>query len=176
MFDIRKKLLTKEEAKLLVREIKKTPNISGYSIWEWIDCQNVFIAVDHEGQILGASLNDDFGADWTEIAVLFVLEKHRENGICRALYNISCEDIINRKRNVLIMSREPIVSEMIRKSNLDVLPTLNNLPESYRQHQLKLTLYYKFRYFMNLYRNFEILRKRLTYGKNTSLIYGLKLA
>ncbi|MBS3030421.1 MAG: hypothetical protein HCA26_26560 [Dolichospermum sp. DET66] len=57
MFEISKRKVTKAEAELLVREIKLTPNIMGYSLTEWMSAEYIIVAEDENGNMGGACLN-----------------------------------------------------------------------------------------------------------------------
>ena len=170
-----KRKLNGKEAKLLVTAIKNSPDISGYTVREWVNCSNVFVAEDREGKTLGACMNDDFAKGWTEIAVLFVFEQHRERGIGRAFLNLSLEDARKRNKNVMMLSRNDIVTRMMLESGLKIISNRAELPGYLKKHKLTLTLYYDTRWLMNFYRIFEIIRKKVAFGVRQPFIYGFKM-
>ncbi|MGL4499110.1 MAG: GNAT family N-acetyltransferase, partial [Planktothrix sp.] len=77
MVKIIERNVTPDEAELLVKEIQGTPYIVGYSRKEWLQAENIRIAEDDNGHLMGVSLNSDFGQNWTKIAVLYVREDYR---------------------------------------------------------------------------------------------------
>ncbi len=174
-FNIRKRPLTQQEARVIVRAIKRTSNITGYTVREWTNSKHLFVAENPKGEILGACLTLDFSKEWTEIAVLFVLKEHRRNGIGQALFLTSYIDTLKRKKNVLIMSKNKTVVSMMREVGLDIFSTLKNLPTPYRKHQLTLGLLYNIVWIANLYRIKEIIRKAIVYASKEPFVYGLKL-
>jgi len=174
-YKIIKRKLNENEIALMVAEIKKTPHISAYSKLEWKNCQNLFVAQNDEGEMLGACLNDDFQKSWTEIAALFVLENYRGVGIGKELFKMSLIDIIARKRNVLAMSNNPFVVKMMKEYRLETFDSLENLPDPYRQHSFILNSFYEIRWFLNWYRITEIIRKKFVFGAKAKFTYGLKI-
>lgn len=174
-YRIIKRKLSIGEISILIAEIKKTPNISAYNKLEWQNCKNLFVAEDHNGNMLGACLNDDFSKKWTEIAALFVLEKYRGQGIGKELFEVSLKDIINRKRNILAMSNNPFVVKMMQKQGLETFESLNNLPTPYRKHSFTLNWFYEIRWLLNWYRITEIVRKKFVFGPKPKFTYGLKI-
>ncbi|MGL4502064.1 MAG: GNAT family N-acetyltransferase, partial [Planktothrix sp.] len=77
MVKIIQRTVTPDEAELLVKEIQGTAYIVGYSRQEWLQAENIRIAEDDNGHLMGVSLNSDFGQNWTKIAVLYVREDYR---------------------------------------------------------------------------------------------------
>lgn len=173
-FEVIQRPLTKQEAKLLVQEVRKMPNITGYTVKEWLTCKHVFVAIDHEGQLLGACMNDDFASEWTEIAVLIVLEGFRRRRIGRAFLEISIQNIQDRKRNMMIISREPNVLRMMKEFQFDLYTSLSKVDGPYKQHKFILSVYYQLRSMMSVYRFLEVRRKKIIYGIKEPFIYGLR--
>lgn len=176
MYDVLKQRLSPEEASILVKAIQKTPHISGYSQQKWLRSEHVIVAKDERGNIMGACLEDDFGASWTEIAVIFVLPEHRGKGIGRQFFEMACADILERGRNIIIMSSEVGIRKVIEESDLDTFDSLEDLDEAYHPHYFTLTTYYTIRYHLSMYRNWERLRKRRVFEKKAPYLYGLKLS
>ncbi|MGD2086574.1 MAG: GNAT family N-acetyltransferase [Candidatus Aminicenantes bacterium] len=174
-FSIVKRPLKKEESRLLVEKIKYTPNISGYTAREWRRCKHVFVAENSRGGLLGACMNDDFARKWTEIAVLFVLEEYRGKGIGNAFLRLSLKDLSRRHRNILMISRNPLVTQMMKKAGFEIFPRMANLPGLDKKTQFILTWYYQTRWLMNGYRIYEILRKKIKFKPNAPVAYGFKL-
>lgn len=174
--NIVKRHLDEEEAKLLVNEIKYTPYISGYSDQEWLSCPHVFVAENSQGELVGACLNDDFYPDWSEIAALFVLRKHRNKGIGKDLFEASYQDGYRRNKNIFVISSNPLIVKMLKKYNFVISNDVNGLYNNpYNKYYFILNYFYKIRWFMNLYRIQEFYRKRIFYPVKIKSIYGLKI-
>lgn len=173
-FEVIKRPLTSQEAEILVQEVRKTPNITGYTVKEWLQCQHVFVAVGPDGQMLGACMNDDFAREWTEIAVLIVLEPFRQRGIGRGFIEASLRNLQQRRRNVLIISREPNVLRMMKEFRFDLYPSLLRVDGPYKKHKFTLGVYYPLRAMMSFYRWYEVRRKKSVFGNQASFTYGLK--
>ena len=69
MVKIIQRNVTPDEANLLVKEIQGTPYIVGYTFSEWMQAENIRIAEDDNGHLMGVSLNSDFAQNCTKIAV-----------------------------------------------------------------------------------------------------------
>ena len=105
------------EAKKMIDKIKTTPNIVGYTIKEWLNCEHIIVAEDEGGQLLGACLNYDFAESWTKIAALYVFEEFRGRGIGKALFYESFNDAMKRHKNVYTISRNPTIIKMMKEVN-----------------------------------------------------------
>jgi len=174
-YSIIKRKLKDTEIKILVQEIKNTPNISAYSKLEWQNCENLFVAENADGQMIGACLNDDFFSKWTEIAALFVLEEYRNLGIGKKLFIKSLEDSIDRRRNILVMSGNPFVVKMMKEQGLTIFNSLKKLPRPFNKYAVVLNYFYEIRWFLNWYRIVEIIRKKLIFRSKSKYTYGLML-
>ena len=169
-----KRPLKRREAVLLKKDIKKTADITGYTVNEWM-ARPVWAAQNESGVLLGACLHDDIPQGWTEIAVVFVREEYRGQGIGQALLNASYQDILHRRRHILIIFREPHMARMVSQRDFAVFSKLSELPEPYKQYQFTLKVVYKLWWLSSFYRLAEIFRKRLVFGAQDSFHYGLKL-
>ena len=174
-YKIVKRSLTENEIKILIDEIKNTPNISAYNKIEWRNCKNLFVAQDTSGKMLGACLNDDFTNHWTEIAALFVLEDFRNHGIGKDLFKWSLIDTIARQRNILAMSSNPFVVKMMGEYGLTIFESLADLPDPYRKHSFTLNWFYELRWLMNWYRIVEVIRKKFVFKAKKKYKYGLMI-
>jgi predicted GNAT family acetyltransferase len=173
MLTIVKTKINESEAKLLVEQIKFTPKIIGYTLKEWLNAEHIIVAKNENEQLLGACLNYDFAENWTKIAVLFVLEKFRNQGIGKALFYNSVADAMNRQKNVYTLSCNPIVINFMDRLQFTKFNSLLNFPEAYQKH--KSTIYFhNLQWLINSYRVQEIIRKKLVYKLNDPFFYGLK--
>ncbi|WP_066375762.1 MULTISPECIES: GNAT family N-acetyltransferase [unclassified Anabaena] len=174
MVKIIKRKVTKSEAELLVKEIKLTPNIMGYSFREWMAAEHIIVAEDEDGKMLGACLNYDFDQHWHKIAALFVFEEFRGRGIGKLLFYESYQDAVSRKKNVLTISANKIVLKMMKDLDFIMLKNLLDLPPGVNQYKLNFYWHYIV-WLMNFYRIQEIIRKTKVYGYLTNFIYGIKI-
>ena len=174
MFKLSKKNLLEREALLLVEQIKRTSNITGYSLKEWLKFKDILVATDELGNLAGLCLYYDFSDAWTFISVLFVLDKFRNQGIGKQLFYTACNDIMkNRKRNIYTSSRNPIVIKMMKDLHFTIFETLLKLPEPYKKYEVKFMIR-SLKWVMNFYRIKEITRKLLVYNSSKSFLYGIK--
>ncbi|MBX2862176.1 MAG: GNAT family N-acetyltransferase [Leptolyngbyaceae cyanobacterium MAG.088] len=175
MVRILKRRITSAEASLLVSEIKKTPNIIGYSFQEWIRANNIIVAEEEEGSLIGACLNYDFHKEWRKIAALYVLRDFRGVGVGRKLFYESFDDAQNNRRNIYTISANPSVIKMMDELKLRGFNSFASLVckfPSYRSLFCKHTI----QWITNSYRLQELARKSIFCRTDERFIYGIKIA
>lgn len=174
MFKIIKRKVTQSEAELLVNAIKLTPNIMGYSYTEWLSAEHIIVAEDENGKMLGACLNYDFHEHWSKIAALFVFEEFRSRGIGKSLFYQSCQDALNRNKNIYTISANKIIIKMMADLNFVMFNNLSSLAKNNQQYQV-IFYWHSLLWLMNFYRIQEITRKSILYKHYTNFVYGIKL-
>jgi len=163
MRTIHKRKLTPAEAKILVAALKDTPNITGYSEDEWLHFSDVWVA-EIDGKFAAVAVNQDFGSDWTYLAVLFVLPEYRSIGIGKKLFDTQLEAIRSCKRGVYTCSRNPLVIEWMKKEGMSLSTTMWSAP-------LPILLYYLI-FYISPYRIREFLRKSSQFKNEPKWVYG----
>lgn len=174
MIKIFRRSLTENEAALLVSEIKKTPNITGYKIKELIDCENCIVAEDENSNFIGACISHKFIKNWIKISTLFVLADYRNLGIGKRLFCESCEDAAKAGKNIYTSSRNPTVIRVLEDLKFIKFESLNKLLNSYRNHKFLFVIHY-IKWIMNTYRLKEMARKKITYRKEQPFIHAVKI-
>lgn len=174
MIKIVRRKVTSLEAQLLVKEIQKTPYIVGYSDKEWKEAENIRVAEDSQGNLMGVSLNIDFGKNWTKIAVLYVREAYRGRGIGKRLFYSAFEEAIARKRHVYTISGNPIVIKMIADLEFTTFPSLLQFPEAYQTEKMAIYLH-MMTWLSNFYRISEMMRKHWVYDEKKQSVYAIYL-
>ena len=164
-FEIVKRKLSESEVKLLVSAVKKTPNITGHTQKEWLGFGEVLVG-EVNRKLAGVSCIIDLGHNWVEIGALFVFDKYRGIGLGKALVKKAFAISEENESNIYMVSRNPIVIEMMRREKMFLTQNLFKLPLVIQRHNLKLIF--------NLYRIFEFFRKMVKFKHETGLTYGLK--
>ena len=159
------KAFNKQEAKIIQAEIRKSPDITGYSLRELLGFKNIFKAYKNQ-EFAGACINFDFGESWTELSGFIVLPKFRGRGIGRLLYKSAFADAENRKRNIYVVSRNPAMQRIIRESDLKIISDFRRLPQVIRLHSLS--------FIVSWYRVIEAIRKAFM-KKSGKFIFGIRL-
>lgn len=134
-FKIRQRKLKRNEAILLVEKIKETPNITGYSLREWLNFSNLLIAESNEERLIGICTCCDFGKRWTFLSVLFVLKEFRGQGVGTILFNKTCDISLSRKKNLYTSSQNPTVIKMMKAREFITFTTLIKLPRNYKRYE-----------------------------------------
>ena len=173
MFKIVRRNLQNHEAQTIVDEIKRTPNITGYSQKEWLSFKEVLIAENSEGKMIGVCLYYDFHRDWSFISVLLTLKPFRNMGIGQSLFKIACDNILNDGKNIYTASKNPIVIKMMKKMDFILFDTLFKLPEEYKEYEFIFTLRL-INWILSSYRIKELIRKAKLYGVQSNFVYGIK--
>jgi len=157
--------LGRSEAEIIQSEIRKSPDITGYSLRELLGFKNIF-KVYKNGKFAGCCINFDFGGDWTELSGFLVLPKFRGQGIGRLLYKSAFQEAEGRKRNIYVVSRNPAMQKIIRKSDLKIISDFRRLPQVIRLHSLS--------FIVSWYRLIEAIRKAFM-KKSGKFIFGYKI-
>jgi GNAT superfamily N-acetyltransferase len=174
MVKIIQRKLTADEADLLVKEIQGTPYIVGYTFKEWMDAENIRVAEDEKGYLMGVSLNTEFGKTWTKIAVLYVREEFRGQGIGKRLFYAAVEEAIDQGRNLYTISANPIVINMIHDLEFSTFPSLLAFPETAQTH--RFTIYsHTLKWLANVYHLKELIRKHYVYQLKENFVYAIRL-
>lgn len=173
MSTIVKRKVNESEAKLLVEQIKSTPNIIGYTIKEWLNAEHIFIAEDKQGQLLGACFNYDINEKWTKIAALYVLEELRNRGLGKALFYESFNDAMKRHKNVYTISCNPIILNIMSELKFITFTNLLDFPISYATDLADFYIH-TLQWLSSPYRIKEIIRKQIVYRPQKPFLYGLK--
>ncbi|MCX6810614.1 MAG: GNAT family N-acetyltransferase [Candidatus Berkelbacteria bacterium] len=160
------KKFTKQEAKIVQKEIRQSPDITGYSLRELLRLKTVFKAFI-SNEFAGACANFDFGKDWTELSAFIVIGHHRGQGIGGKLFRTAFIDAIKRKRNIYIVSRNPAMINIIKKYDFKIITSFWQLPAA--------VIIDTFIFAISWYRTKEFLRK-LPMKKSGKFIFGTKLA
>ncbi len=159
--------LTEDEARLLHEELKTTPNILGYTVWELKRLTDVQVA-EVDGAFAGVCFSIDLAAGWTEIAVLYVLPAFRGQGIGKTLFDAAWQRAEERGRHLYIMSRNPQVITWMQERGMTVNGQIWRAP-------LPVHWYMQF-YMASWHRTVESLRKWRAIQAGASLVHGIKKA
>lgn len=173
MYQLIQRALQKNEAKILVDQIKQSSNITGYSYQEWMSFDNVLVAEGRKEQLMGVCLYYDFSKQWTFISVLFIFNQFRGNGIGKALFYRACQNIKNNQKNIYTASRNPIVIKMMKDLNFIIFDSLLTLPKPYKKYELIFALR-ALKWIMNYYRIKEFVKKSIIYKEKNKFVYGIK--
>ncbi len=172
-FRIIQRQISEAEAKLLIQEIKKTPYIMGYTLKEWLKAQNIMVAEDENGNLVGVCLNYDLNQKWHKIAALFVLEEFRGRGIGKSLFYASVEKALETEHNIYASSANPITIKMMDDLGFTKFDNLIDFPMEYSQEKW-LIYSHSLKWLFNSYRVREIIRKKIIYGLGEPFVYGVK--
>jgi predicted GNAT family acetyltransferase len=172
MFKLVKRKVTTSEANLLIDKIKLTPYIMGYSFKEWMSAENIIVAENETGHLVGVCFSYDFHEHWRKIAVLFVIEKFRNKGIGKLLFYESCQDAIKMGKKIYTISANPYVIKMIQNLDFILFDSLMDLPKI----EDKLIFYFhSIKWLINFYRLQEIARKLIVYKNHQKFFYCIKI-
>jgi len=161
-FEIQKRALTDQEIDLVVEEIKKTPNITGYTKKEWQKFADIFVA-QKSGELAGICLVKKINKQWSELAVLFVLPKFRHLGLGRKLHFKAMEYLQNK--NIYAVTRNEATIDFLKHDHFELL-NFSQLP-----FFLKLRV---FIYALSFYRIKEYVRKTRVFKNTQKWFYAIK--
>lgn len=160
---IHRRKLTRTEAGILVSALRDTPNITGYSLEEWLRFSDVWVA-EVDGKFAGVAVNEDFGSYWTYITALFVMPEYQGKGVGKELFGTQLAVIQECKRGAYTCSRNPMVIKWMKSSGMSLSSTMWTAP-------LPILFYY-LTFYISLYRLREFLRKSKEFKNEPKWVYG----
>jgi GNAT superfamily N-acetyltransferase len=160
-----KRTLKKEEIESIYWEMKKSPNFVGYKRKQLEKFKEVYIATEGN-TFCGFSKIGVIDENWVEIDILLILEPCRGKGLGKELFNFSLNKAEDYYRNILIISRNPIVIRWASQAGFKKERFLG-LP-----CPIQLML---FTWAINLYRLKEIVRKSLKFRTRGKWVYLLRI-
>lgn len=163
---IKKRKLSDREIKILIEEIKRTPYMAGHSWREWRNFSDVFVA-EINGELAGVSVVIDLGFNWVEIGAIYVLEKYRRAKIGKKLFDQAYSYAVSEKKNIYIVSRNPIVKKWMLDKKMILANHVFNLPSPIIWHDIIM--------FFSLYRILEFFRKSVLFRHKAEYSYGYKI-
>lgn len=157
--------LTEEEIAFLVREIKKTPMIAGFSAREWRKFDEIFVA-EVNGKIAGTIVLTRLFFGWMRITAFFVLEKYRNKGIGSKLFDAAYDLIVKNKNRAYVASYDIAVIHKMQQKDMWLTDNFFELPF--------IVGCFNIGFVMHPYRIYEFFRKEIELKSVKRLIYGVK--
>ncbi|MGH4034105.1 GNAT family N-acetyltransferase [Actinomycetota bacterium Odt1-20B] len=160
-FELQRRPLTRSEAADIMRQIRESPHITGYSVREWTGGRDTFALVHSEtGRLAGALLVHHLAGRWSEIAVVFMLEEFRGRGIGRQMLRDSLRAMESADRNLLLFFCSPGMGRLTAEAGFTVLESETDFTHGSLRRKLFLSVLYKAQWLCSAYRLREIRRKR----------------
>jgi len=156
--------LNENQIDLLVSEIQKTVNITGYTKKEWAHFNTIFIAY-YEQNFAGVCVNISINNQWEELAVLFVLPQFQGKGIGTLLFETGLHAILSEGKKAYTTSRNELVITMMKQQKFQFVP-LKKLPLSIQ--------FFNLRFVLSSYRIQEFFRKKMYSSKLPEFMFGVK--
>lgn len=163
---IKQRKLKEGEIALLIDEIKRTPFMNGHSKREWHNFDDVFVA-EVSGKFAGVCVDIDLGFNWVEIGAIVVLEEYRGMKIGKKLFERAFDFALSKKKNIYMVSRNPIVKKWMLERKMILANHVFNLPFIIIWHDIIM--------FFSFYRIAEFFRKSSLYRNKPEYIYGFRL-
>lgn len=164
MIKLIKRKLEKNEVSKLFLEIKSDQNITGYSFSEWMSFDKMWIA-EVDGKFAAVGNIRDYGGNWVELGLYYVLKKYRGMGIGTTLFNKTYDEVIQSNYNIYIVSRNPVMVRILKKKKFKITKNFFSLPTR--------VVWTSIIFALSLFRIKEYFRKIFTYPRTGKLIYGI---
>lgn len=164
---ILKRRLTDDEVVILMKLIRETPNITGYSYREWQTFKNLFVA-ESADILVGVCVTEPLYGKWEDVALLYVLDAYRRHGIGSELFRYAFRDLKSKKKNIYVTSRNPVVIALMKEYGMKEVRHILMLPILINLHNIIFCC--------SVYRLTEFIRKRHVYGAQPPFVYAYKLA
>jgi len=164
-FKIVRRRLSDEEIALLIEEIKQTPDIIGFTAFEWANFDGVFVA-EINNKLAGIiTLANTFG-NWVNIAAFYVLPKYQGSGIGNRLFEAALRAAMRKKKNVYVITYNEIAAAIMKKNGLQTYDDFFKLP--------LFVIFANILHALNCYRIYEFIRKKIAFPADRKLIFGVK--
>lgn len=161
--NFKERTLTLDESKFLVSEIKNTSNITGYTEKEWQKFFKTIVCEDN-GNLAGVCTIAKISNHWYEIAVIYVKQEYRGQGIGTQLFELANNYL--EGRNIYCSSRNPTIIKLMEKKNYTIYNTLSKLPLTINLFNIK--------WILSIYRLKEGFRKKYMNKSMNGFVYGIK--
>ncbi|WP_418960760.1 GNAT family N-acetyltransferase [Streptomyces tritici] len=159
--EVQRRPLTRDEARVVVAEIRDSPKITGYSPAEWTGGRDTFALVHGDtGELVGALLVHHLLGDWCEVAVMYILKEHQGQGHGRRLMRAALDALATSgKRQLMFFTPGPI-AVLARDYGFRVYEDEAAYCAQGPSRWFFLKVVYKLQWRWSLYRLREIRRKR----------------
>ncbi|MFB8027802.1 MULTISPECIES: hypothetical protein [unclassified Streptomyces] len=153
--------LTRPEAAEVMREIRQSPHITGYSAGEWTGRRDTFALVDTgTGRLAGALLVHHLAGRWSEIAVVFLFDEYRGRGLGQRMLRGALCALEPGGRDLLLFFCSSGMGRIAGESGFDVLAGEAEFTRGSLRRRLFLSVLYKAQWLCSAYRLREIRRKK----------------
>ncbi|MEX1651720.1 MULTISPECIES: GNAT family N-acetyltransferase [Streptomyces] len=160
-FELQRRPLTRAEAAAIMRAIRDSPDITGYSAAEWTGRRDTFVLYNpRSGELAGALLVHHLVGRWSEIAVVFLFEEYRGRGLGRRLLQGTLRTLKSADRELLLFFCSPGMGRLSAESGFDVLADEAEFTRGSLRRRIFLSVLYKAQWLASSYRLREIRRKR----------------
>lgn len=158
---VERRHLTPTEAGLVIDEIRDSPTITGYDFDEWTRTREVVVATDSAtGELLAVALAHHLVGGWTELAVLYVLERHRGRGIGPALLEETVRRLRASRRRILMFFCDEHMRHLALRAGFVVHADEADFARGSLLRLLFIRSIYKPQWLASPYRRRELRRKR----------------
>jgi GNAT superfamily N-acetyltransferase len=108
--EVQRRPLTRDEARVVVTQIRDSPKITGYSPAEWTGRRDTFALVRTDtGELVGALLVHHLLGNWCEVAVIYILAEHQGQGHGRRLTRTALDALsTSGKRQLMLFTPGPV--------------------------------------------------------------------
>lgn len=155
-------------------EIRSSRTITGYSFAEWTRQRETYVMSDtSSGELLAVALAHRFLGGWTELAVLYVLEKHRGRGYGKTMLRIVIEHLSNRpERRILMFFCQQPTPMLAEQMGFKVFADEREFARGSLARGVFIRFLYKVQWLINGYRRAEVRRKTIELGLQFKFMVG----
>ncbi|MFG2330897.1 GNAT family N-acetyltransferase [Streptomyces sp. NPDC048604] len=159
--EVQRRPLTRDEARVVVAQIRDSPKITGYSAAEWSGGRDTFALVRTDtGELVGALLVHHLLGNWCEVAVMYILSEYQGQGHGRGLMRAALDALADSgKRQLMFFTPGPI-AVLADDYGFEVYEDEAAYCAQGLRRRFFLKVVYKVQWRWSLYRLREIRRKR----------------
>jgi GNAT superfamily N-acetyltransferase len=172
--EVQRRPLTSDEADQVMAEVRLSGAITGYSDAEWRGKRDVFVLVGCEtNELVATVLVHHMWGGWSEIAVVFVLERHRGRGYGTTLLQAVMRTLRSDGRKKLIFFLDDKMAHLAEVSGFDLFDSVDSYLCRWPRDKLFFKVAYKIQWLTNIYRLRELQRKRRQLGSTYEFKFGV---
>lgn len=174
--EVQRRPFTLAEADVIVTQIANSQDITGYSIAEWTGGRDTFVLIDPTtNSILGGILVHHLVLDWSEVAVVFILEEFQGQGLGNYMLTHVLRTLEHSRRNILVFFRKENMRQLVSACGFDIYDDQDEFCKNSIFNRFYFRVIYRIQWLSNAYRRREMRRKKQKFDTEFSFHLAVRM-
>jgi GNAT superfamily N-acetyltransferase len=175
--EVQRRPLTLLEAQVIVSQIANSQDITGYSIAEWTGGKDTFVLIDTAtNSLLGGILVHHLALNWSEVAVVFVLEEYQGQGLGNYMLSHVLRTLEHSRRSILLFFRKENMRQLVSARGFDIYDDQDEFCKKSTFNRFYLRILYQIQWLANAYRRKELKRKKQKFETEFTFHLAVRMA